>query len=463
MTQDVALKAHFIKTGLLSVDQLKIIEEEQLHDHRSFDHLGWVLGFYTKRDCLKWKADYYQYPFVDFDMQEIHYTEQWALYQKLLHPYHGRIYKKDQKSIAIALEDPIDIVQQDAIRHIVCHHDPNILFFEFAFGYFQKNQADTCAQDQDFIADLNTLIDEAILSDVSDIHLRTEENAFKMYFRIHGVLILRKTWHKNYAHRAMNRLKIKAGLDIAQSRQAQSGRYMYMVHDRSIDLRISTHPTIFGERMAIRILNTHKVRHDLDQLGFSLDHQKNIIECLSQNQGMILVSGATGSGKTTTLYAFLDVLKHKNLNVMTLEDPVECTLDYACQMEFSPLMGYADGIRSILRQDPDIILVGEIRDEETAKMAFRAAMTGHLVLSSIHVPHLKAIESRLLDLGVSAYYISHFLLCAIHQQLHPMVHQHCDGKGCDMCHFTGIGGRKLSLDMVTFSPHQGSDKGAVLF
>ncbi|MDP2193438.1 MAG: ATPase, T2SS/T4P/T4SS family [Alphaproteobacteria bacterium] len=447
MTQTSALKAHFIKTDLLSADQLKIIEEEQQHDHRPFDQLGWVLGFYSKRDCLKCKADFYQYPFVDFENQTLHQQAQWAPYQALIRAYHGRIYKKDTQSIAIALEDPIDITQQDAIRHIVRQYDRNIQSFEFAFGYFQQYQPEACTQEYDFISDLNTLIEEAILSNVSDIHLRPEESTFKMYFRVHGVLTLRKTWHKNYAHRAMNRLKIKAGLDIAQSRQAQSGRYMYTIHDRSIDLRISTHPTIFGERMAIRILDTYKVRHDLAKLGFSDINQKNLIKCLGHNQGMVLVSGATGSGKTTTLYACLDALKHRNLNIMTLEDPVECALDYACQMEISPLMGYADGIRSILRQDPDIILIGEIRDEETAQMAFRAAMTGHLVLSSIHVPNLKAIEPRLLDLGVSPYYISHFLLCALHQQLNPVIHQPCNGKGCDICQFTGIGGRELSLDM----------------
>ena len=248
----------------------------------------------------------------------------------------------------------------------------------------------------------------------------------------------------------LSRLKILSGLDIAQSRMPQSGRYSFKFHNRFVDLRVSTHPTIHGEKLAIRILDTHKVRHDLEFLGIEGDNLKVLKRCLAQKQGLMLVSGATGSGKTTTLYACLDYLNKSGFNIMTLEDPVESCLSYASQMEISQSVGYVDGIRSILRQDPDVILVGEIRDEDTAKMAFRAAMTGHLVLSTIHTQSLDGILARLDDLSVKAHMVNDFLLCSMYQELQLQYHEKCHMKGCPECLGTGVKGRALKFQLKSY-------------
>lgn len=450
------LMHHFVSCGLLSDDQLNIIFEEQKSSTKQADQIGHELSFYTKDACLQLKAKFYDLEYIDLahDAENGLICTDLQKYNNILLTLSSVVYNAENNKLFIAVEDPLDIVLKDSVRDAIHKYFPEINKILFAFGNLDKlapayHQQQTAihVDKNEIISELDALIQKAIDYGASDIHIKPDKNTTCLYFRVHGKLVLHKTWHKKFEARLLSRLKILSGLDIAQSRMPQSGRYSFKCHNRLVDLRVSTHPTIYGEKLAIRILDRYKVRHDLQFLGIDNDNLKILKQCLAQKHGLMLVAGATGSGKTTTLYACLDYLNKSGLNIMTLEDPVESCLNYASQMEISRGVGYIDGIRSILRQDPDVILLGEIRDEDTAKMAFRAAMTGHLVLSTIHSQGLEGIVARLDDLGVKAHMVKEFLLCSMYQELQPKYHKKCYMKGCPECLGTGLIGRSLNFQL----------------
>lgn len=455
-SQSQKMMHFFISHGLLSDDQLKIIFEEKTNSIKQLDQIGYELNFYTKDDCLKLKAKFYDLDYIDLEqyIKDGVISKSFQKYNDILSRLSAVVYDEEDQSLFIAVEDPLDIVVKDKVREAIHKCFSKTIKMYFAFGNIDKwlsiqqiQKSVPNFEKNEIIEELNSFIEKAIDYNASDIHIMPDEKITCLYFRIHGKLVLQKTWHKKFEARLLSRLKILSGLDIAQNRIPQSGRYTFKYQNRFVDLRVSTHPTIYGEKLAIRVLDTHKVRHDLEFLGFHGENLKILQQCLGQKQGLIILSGATGSGKTTTLYACLDYLNKKNLNIMTLEDPVESCLGYASQMEISQNVGYVDGIRSILRQDPDVILVGEIRDEDTAKMAFRASMTGHLVLSTIHAQGLAGISARLDDLGIKQPMIKEFVLCSIYQDLQPRYHEECHKNGCLDCFGTGIIGRELKFQL----------------
>lgn len=446
----------FISQGLLSDDQLKIIVEEKINSIKPLDQIGHELNFYTKDDCLKVKAKFYDLEYIDLEqyMKDGLLGTRFQQYNEILSTLSAVVYDETDHDFFVAVEDPFDIVGRDNIRDALNKYFAKTKKLYFAFGNFDKWLSIQYIQKQissfeqnEVIEELNAFIEKAIEYNASDIHIMPDEKITCLYFRRHGKLVLQKTWHKKFEARLLSRLKILSGLDIAQCRIPQSGRYIFQYHNRSVDLRVSTHPTIYGEKLAIRVLDTYKIRHDLEFLGFHDQNLQCLQQCLGKQQGLIILAGATGSGKTTTLYACLDYLNKQNLNIMTLEDPVESSLGYASQMEVSQHVDYVEGIRSILRQDPDVILIGEIRDEDTAKMAFRASMTGHLVLSTIHAQGLAGIFARLNDLGIQQAMIKEFMLCAIYQELQPRYHDNCHQNGCPDCFGTGIIGLELKCQL----------------
>lgn len=457
-SQSQKLMHFFIAHGLLSEDQLNIILEEKINNIKQLDQIGYELNFYTKDDCLKLKAKFYDLDYIDLEqwIKDGLISARFQKYNDILSTLSAVVYEEEDQSLFIALEDPLDIVIKDKVRDALNKCFSKTIKLYFAFGNIERWLSIQLTQKRfpnfeknEIIEELNSFIEKAIDYNASDIHIMPDEKITCLYFRIHGKLILQKTWHKKFEARLLSRLKILSGLDIAQSRIPQSGRYSFQYHNRFVDLRVSTHPTIYGEKLAIRVLDTHKIRHDLEFLGFYGENLEILQQCLAKKQGLIILSGATGSGKTTTLYACLDYLNKQNLNIMTLEDPVESSLGYASQMEISQNVGYVEGIKSILRQDPDVILVGEIRDEDTAKMAFRASMTGHLVLSTIHAQGLAGISARLNDLGIKQSMMKEFVLCSIYQDLQPRYHEDCHKNGCLDCFGTGIIGRKLKFQLET--------------
>lgn len=322
---------------------------------------------------------------------------------------------------------------------------------------------------------VNYLIFDAIKQGASDIHIEPKEKELKIRYRIDGVLF--ESMNPPHAMQAaiISRLKIMANLDIAERRLPQDGRIRAMVHGRKVDLRVSTLPTAYGEKVVMRILDNKSINVSLDDLGFSENALTIWKKQVDQPHGILLVTGPTGSGKTTTLYSSLRCMDAATMNISTVEDPVEYHLGSATQVQVHDKIGmtFSAALRSLLRQDPDVVMLGEIRDSETANIAVQAALTGHLVLSTLHTNDAPSSVTRLINIGVEPYLISAALNAVLAQRLVRRVCQQCKeeysptddmkeflklqgfrgettwrGKGCDKCRKTGYSGRLGIYEMM---------------
>jgi len=249
---------------------------------------------------------------------------------------------------------------------------------------------------------VDALLNDAVKRSASDIHFEPEQGFLRIRYRIDGVLRQIRSLHKNYWAAMVVRLKVMSGMNIAETRAPQDGRISLMLSGHQVDFRVSSQPTTHGENIVLRILDRDKGIVPLEELGLHADDLKTLKLMLARPEGIILVTGPTGSGKTTTLYSILNYINTEGINIMTLEDPVEYPMAMIRQTSVNEVvkLDFASGIRSMMRQDPDVILVGEIRDQETAEMAFRAAMTGHQVYSTLHTNSSIGAIPRLMDLGV---------------------------------------------------------------
>ncbi|HOL89401.1 MAG TPA: ATPase, T2SS/T4P/T4SS family [Anaerohalosphaeraceae bacterium] len=266
---------------------------------------------------------------------------------------------------------------------------------------------------------VNYLICSAVHENASDIHIEPDEKKVRVRYRVDGLLYekMRPPYQMHAA--IVSRIKIMAELDIAQRRLPQDGSIHVLMQGRPIDLRVSVMPGTYGEKVVIRIIDTRKILTNLESLGFSYENLKAFKKIIRMPNGIVLVTGPTGSGKNTTLYAALSELNSEQVNICTVEDPVECNIHGVNQFQVNELskFTFASALRSLLRQDPDIIMVGEIRDEETANIAVQAALTGHLVLSTLHTNDAPGAVTRLLDLGVAPYLVSASLIGVLAQRL----------------------------------------------
>jgi type IV pilus assembly protein PilB len=274
---------------------------------------------------------------------------------------------------------------------------------------------------------VDAILIDAIKRDASDIHFEPEGAFLRLRYRIDGKLIQIRSFHKDYWPAIAVRIKIMANMNIAETRLPQDGRTSYYVLGRDIDFRVATHPTIFGENIVMRILDKHKALVSMDKLGFSESNERLLKRLLRRPEGIIIVTGPTGSGKTTTLYSILHHINSVDINIMTLENPVEYQLTMLRQSDIKEDKGmdFVAGIRSILRQDPDVIFIGEIRDEATANMAMRAAMTGHKVFSTLHTNDALGAIPRLIDIGIPPYLLAGSLICVMAQRLVRRLCTHC--------------------------------------
>ena len=274
---------------------------------------------------------------------------------------------------------------------------------------------------------VNALLADAVKRGASDIHLEPEAAFLRIRYRIDGVLEQTRSLHIKYWTAISVRLKIIAGLNIAESRAPQDGRLSLTLYGRPIDFRVSVLPTLHGENIVLRVLDREKAIIPLERMGLPEDILTGLRDAIARPEGILIVTGPTGSGKTTTQYSLLSHLNREDVNIMTLEDPVEYPLPLIRQTSISELVkvDFANGIRSIMRQDPDIILVGEIRDRETAEMAFRAAMTGHLVLSTLHTHSALGVFPRLLDMGIPPGILAGNIIAVIAQRLVRRLCPHC--------------------------------------
>jgi type IV pilus assembly protein PilB len=263
------------------------------------------------------------------------------------------------------------------------------------------------------------IINHATEGDASDIHIESTGDKVKVRFRVDGVLHTSLVLPMNVYSGVVARIKILAKLKLDEKRKPQDGSFSAKVGGRKVDFRVSTFPTAYGEKVVMRILDTQRGVKPLDQLGFSERNMNLVKEALNKPYGLILITGPTGSGKTTTLYSMLNALDRETSNVVSLEDPIEYNIPSLNQSQVMPEIGYtfASGLRSVLRQDPDIIMVGEIRDAETAQLAIQAALTGHLVFSTLHTNNAGGVVPRLIDMGVDPYLIAPTLILSIAQRL----------------------------------------------
>lgn len=320
---------------------------------------------------------------------------------------------------------------------------------------------------------VNSILEQAVREKASDIHIEPTESTTRVRFRIDGTLFSNIEIPRNLHLPLIARIKILSGMDIAEKRRPQDGRILIKVAGSRIDLRVSTLPSILGEKAVLRLLDQSSDRIGMEKLGFGDGQQNMLREAITASNGIVLVTGPTGSGKSTTLYSLLEILNDPSKNIITLEDPVEFTIAGITQIQINEKIGltFGSALRSVLRQDPDIIMVGEIRDTETAHLAVRVALTGHLVLSTLHTNDAPAAINRLVDMGVPRFLLASSLRAVLAQRLVRSLCPLCkerfsasaameaetgipegtavyEPKGCPECRFTGYKGRTVIAEVM---------------
>lgn len=381
-----------------------------------------------------------------------------------------REYDSDEKrkEIAVVLDHKITFEQIDSL-------EMERLLNTFYFRDISPGAVveELSVNQQDFIS---LLISEARSLKSSDIHIEIYKQKCRIRIRIDGNLVERYHIPRASHPAIVNKIKIMANLDIAEKRLPQDGRIQFKYNELSFDIRVSVLPTLYGEKIVMRLLSQDASHIELKELGFSPRDLENYMDGIRKPNGILLISGPTGSGKTTTLYATLKLLNKENRNIITVEDPIEYTLDGINQVQLKEEIGlnFAATLRTFLRQDPDIIMVGEIRDAETANMAIRASLTGHLVLSTIHTNSAWGTVSRLVDMGIAPFLIAGTLNTSVAQRLIRKLCPHCKheqtldpklfpksfksfrnvefhylSRGCDQCFFTGYRGRIAIYEVLS--------------
>lgn len=322
---------------------------------------------------------------------------------------------------------------------------------------------------------VDNIVSKAITYKASDIHLESTEKGLRVRFRIDGILYDQELIDASLMSHVISRLKVMANINIAEKRVPQDGKFHTMVGNQQIDLRVSTFPSIYGQKIVVRILDRTHNKITLDALGMQQSMLDNFKDLMSRSNGFFLVTGPTGSGKTTTLYAALSALSCPEINIITLEDPVEYSVARITQGQIHPDAGFtfAKGIRAILRQDPDVLMVGEIRDKETASVAIEAALTGHMVLSTLHTNDAPSVIMRLMDMGVEPFLINAAITGVLAQRLARKICLSCrvevvpdaaelktldrlglaidklyKGMGCDACLNLGYKGRTGIFELL---------------
>lgn len=497
-----------VKQGVATKDQIEIALTEQ---KKSYDQLGKILvrlGFATEsiiRDVIggAMGQESVNLERAIPDNEAISLIPKDIARQLRILPL---TYDRNINRLTIAMADAFDVVLLDKIR-IEIGHGVEVLpllageaeiekaidkFYGFELSVdgilheietgeidYQSLESTGNEYSQPVVRLVNALLSDAVKRGASDIHFEPEEKFLRFRYRIDGILKQIRSLHKSYWSAIAVRLKVISGMDIAEIRAPQDGRISLTFSGRKVDFRVSTLPTMHGENIVLRVLDRQKGIVSLDQLGIRDEAMESLRLMVARPEGMILVTGPTGSGKTTTLYSILNSLNTESVNIMTLEDPVEYPTNLIRQTSINETvrLDFGSGIRSLMRQDPDIILVGEIRDEDTANMALRAAMTGHQVFSTLHTNSAIGVIPRLMDMGVKPELLAGNLvgviaqrliriLCEACRELHPVeqIERTLLGlkvtadaqqsiyraKGCKICDGTGYKGRQAIVEILLF-------------
>ena len=493
-----------VETGLITPEQLAKALQMQRQTKERIGKVILSLGYITEENMIEVLEFQLGVPHIDLSNLHIPAAVAGLIPVQMAEKYKVIPVNKQGRKLTLAMVDPTNFYAIDDVRLFSgCEVLPTIArerdvlrAISKAYGVselvekainrlrpeetLELEQIQT-ADDAPVIGIVNSLFSQAVRERASDIHIEPQEVNLRVRFRIDGVLREISSFTMNIHAAIISRIKIMSQMDISERRVPQDGRIQIQEAGRTIDIRVSTLPTIFGEKVVMRILDKQAVMLDIARLGFSADNLKQYRKLFNQSYGMILVTGPTGSGKTTTLYSTLGELSTPAKNVITIEDPVEYRLEGINQVQVNPKTGmtFAGGLRSILRQDPNIVMVGEIRDGETADIAIRAALTGHLVLSTLHTNDAPGAISRLLDMGVEPFLVASSVLGVIAQRLVRVICPACKqaycsapgsperaflgeqssqevvlyrGTGCPECGNSGYQGRMAIHEVMPVSP-----------
>lgn len=490
--------------AVISDDQLRIAMQEQQINHEPLGRLLVSLGFLseaTLRDVLSENLGQECVNLSTFiiDPSAIKLIPKEIARRYLLLPLS---LDTANKQLTIAISDPDNIIALDQLRALLKDEyglstqlagESDILraidqYYGFELSIdgilheiepgeteYQVLQTGVNEFSQPVVRLIDALLTEAVQQSASDIHFEPESNFLRIRYRVDGVLRQVRSLHKSFWPAMVVRIKVMSGMNIAETRAPQDGRISLRLSSRPIDFRVATHPTSHGENLVLRILDRQKGIVPIDKLGLDEAALSTLKLIIAKPEGIVLVTGPTGSGKTTTLYSVLNHVNSESVNIMTLEDPVEYPIPMIRQTSVNEAskLDFANGIRSMMRQDPDIILVGEIRDHPTAEMAFRAAMTGHQVFSTLHTNSAIGAIPRLQDIGILPDIMAGNIIGIIAQRLVRVLCQHCKvayhpehneqkllglhpgtapliyrATGCDLCRHQGYSGRLAIMELL---------------
>ena len=489
-----------VKNHLITEQQLQLGLVEQKKTGKKLGHVLIELGFVEEIKLLRILSNQLKIPLIDLAKYSKNPDVIKKLPEKLARRFRVLLLEDNDSDVLLAMVNPTDLMALDelsrtldktirpafaqekdlliAIDQFYRRTDEIKVFAEQLRYELAENETDLnvlLASDKAADAPIGKLLksvfEDAIQVRASDIHIEPQEYKLVIRFRIDGQLHLQTEVDVKIAAALVQKLKLMAGLDISERRLPHDGRFHTKVRQQAVDVRISTMPTVYGESVVMRLLIQNAAGFSLEKLGMSTEMLIRFRRLLHRSNGMILLTGPTGSGKSTTLYAGLSELNSSNKKIITVEDPVEYCLAGINQIQVNDKIGldFARILRSVLRQDPDVILIGEMRDQETAQIAMRAAMTGHLVLSTVHTNDVISTPSRIIDMGVEPFIIAMSLLAIIAQRLLRLVCESCvepytpdtfeqswlrlelgdavdsyafvKGKGCNHCNQTGYQGR----------------------
>jgi type IV pilus assembly protein PilB len=455
------------KTGHITEDESTEIREQNQRDEAPLTKILAEHGV-SLQNLLEAKSEVYGVPYRDLRDQQISSEVISMIPKNSIEQYQVLPLGLKDDTLEVGFVDPSDIEARDAVQFVASKHDRPFKMYVIARDQFDElkdgggslsgevggaisaleselsDKEEEISEEVENVGEgtaANEVIEDAPVTKIvatilryateggaSDVHIEPIGGKIRVRFRVDGQLHTSLTLPMSVLSAVVARIKILSEMKLDEKRKPQDGRFSAHINDRKIDFRVSTFPTYYGEKIVLRILDPEKGIIGLDDIGLTKNNRDKITDAIHNPYGMILISGPTGSGKTTTLYSMLQKLDTQSKNVLSLEDPVEYNLDGINQSQVRPEIGYtfANGLRTTLRQDPDVIMVGEIRDEETARLAVRAALTGHLVFSTIHTNSATGVIPRLVDMGIDPYLIAPTLILAIAQRL---VRTLCDGAG----------------------------------
>ncbi|MGA2877350.1 MAG: type II secretion system ATPase GspE [Bryobacteraceae bacterium] len=482
--------------------QRKLITEEDLEralelQKERGDKIGKTLvdmGFIAMRDVLAALSEQLEVPLISIDSPPFVSAETEALSPRFLRQFRCLPMSRDDHTITLAMADPLDVETIAAVRHCTGLKISTVLapeqeIIDAIDKYYGESaaraeadfefQAGEMSEDLEHLRDMaseapvirlvNAIIASAVEKRASDIHLEPFEKEFRIRYRVDGVLYNQDPPPRELKAAMISRVKLMAKLNIAERRLPQDGRIKIKTLGREVDLRVSTLPTLYGESVVMRLLDRSAGDfYDLGRLGFD-KHMLNRMEYYtSLPHGIFLVTGPTGSGKSTTLYSALKKINQSDKKIITIEDPVEYQMDGINQLHVNTQIGltFASGLRHIVRQDPDVIMVGEIRDRETADIAIRSSLTGHFVFSTLHTNDAPSAITRLTDMGMENYLITSSVVAVLAQRLVRVICEHCKaesgtriapdgntvvcyaGRGCEHCFGSGYSGRMGIFELM---------------